>query len=152
MQRKWLMVALSGYVFAADRNPLQPLGGPGRVIAVESATNFCIFLPPYRSNPEDYISIEFSEGYPLAPEIDKDFAIAHCTQQNQNAPGHELIYDDLLTGVHFGKNESMVWISGRLDATKAPIKITSGGFFDFDDNVVQSDLGQLTTGWDLSWL
>jgi hypothetical protein len=127
-------------ILAADRNPAQPLGGPGRVIAVESATNFCMFLPPFRANPADYISIEESEGYPLAPpEIDKNFAIAHCTQPNANAPGHELMYDDLLTGVHFGKNDSMVWVTGRLDATKGPIKITSGGFYDFDDNVLMVD-------------
>jgi hypothetical protein len=133
---------------AADRNPAVPLGGPGNVIAVESATNFCIFLPPFRSDPNDYISIEYSEGYPLAPpEIAKDFARAHCTQANSNAPGHEMMYDDFLTGVHFGRNDSMAWITGRIDATKAPIKVTSGGFFDLDDNV-NSPPGGMCHGYD----
>lgn len=60
---------LTSVVSASDRNPAQPMGGPGLVIQVTSATDFCMYLPP-----KPNMTIPFSEGYPLAsPEIAKDW-------------------------------------------------------------------------------
>lgn len=129
-------------VLASLRDPSAPLGGPGNVIQLNSATDFCIFLPP---NPNT--TIASSEGYPhAAPSDAQGWAVAHCTTAN-GPQGSRLLYDSFVTGVHFVKTDTYVAISGTIDATKAAITNDGGGYYDLDQNV-NSPPGGMCVGYD----
>jgi hypothetical protein len=137
------MLFLIYAVAASVRNKAFPLGGPRNVIAVDSSTNFCMFLP---ANVNE--TIAESEGYPFASEEEsKKWAVSHCTQANNNAPGHALFYDGFITGAHYGKTDTMVFVTGTIDATKAGIPLDGGGYYDLDNNV-NSPPGGICAGYD----
>ena len=71
-----LLILLASGCYASVRNMNFPLGGDRLVIAINSATDFCMFLPPKLNE-----TIAMSEGYPFAsPEESESWAVSHCTQ------------------------------------------------------------------------
>ena len=139
----WWLILATG-VLGSDRDPSYPLGGNGKVISVESSTNWCIFLPPNHNE-----TIADSEGYPNAPaEVDATFGRAFCTQPNANAPGAKLLYDGAITGAHFEKTDWYVQVTGSIDAAAAGLVTTDGGgYYDLDRNV-NSPPGGMCAGYD----
>jgi hypothetical protein len=141
--REMIRLFLIATALASERNPLQPMGGPGNIVSIKSAIDFCFFLPPVPN-----ITIAESEGYPLAsPEEVKKWAVSHCTKSNSDAPKHQYFYDGFITGAHYKKTDQYVQITGTLDATKAAIPMDGGGFYDLDSNV-NSPPGGMCAGYD----
>ena len=130
-------------VLASDRNPAQPLGGPRNIIAIDSVSRFCMFLPPAPG-----ISVAQSEGYPLAPPEDaKYWAVSYCTDANSQALGHKLFPDGVITGAHLQRSDVHVQITGTWNPKIMGIPLDGGGYYDLDQNV-NSPPGGICAGYD----
>ncbi|KAJ3340032.1 hypothetical protein HDU91_000905 [Kappamyces sp. JEL0680] len=130
--------------FASDRDPNNPLGGSGKVIAVRSATDFCMFLPPNKG-----ASIASSEGYPNAdPVAAQAWAVSFCTAGASNPPsGSKVMYPGLILSADYYETPVSKHVIGKLNPQAAGLVMDGGGFFDLDNNV-NSPPGGMCEGFD----
>lgn len=71
-------------------------GNYGQVASVESADDFCFFLPPQDSN------LDISDN--------EDKAIAICTKKLDDAPGAQLFPKGFIQSAHFQRNTEKDWV------------------------------------------
>lgn len=106
-------------------------GNKGQIAAVESADNFCFFLPPEDSNHD------------ISDNEDK--AIAFCTKELDDAPGAQLFPEGFIQSAHFKRNTEKDWVqvTGKM-APKiyALNKKDGGGQYD-----VKAPVGAMCAGY-----
>ncbi|KAF9174546.1 hypothetical protein BGX21_010126 [Mortierella sp. AD011] len=88
----------------------------GQIGALESASNYCFFLPP-------------SPGGDIA--ANEDSAIAFCNQANPNAPGAKIFPDGFVLSAHWATGDGWVQITGQIDPSKYSLSpCDQGGQYD----------------------
>ncbi|KAG0090746.1 hypothetical protein BGZ93_001050 [Podila epicladia] len=77
-------------------------GNYGQIASVESADNFCFFLPPQDSNRN------------ISDNEDK--AVAFCTKPTDSAPGAQIFPEGFIESAHFKRNTAKDWVqvTGRM--------------------------------------
>ncbi|KAF9360901.1 hypothetical protein BGX26_007104 [Mortierella sp. AD094] len=88
----------------------------GQVASLDSATNYCFFLPP-------------SPGGDIA--ANEDSAIAFCNQANPKAPGSKIFPDGFVLSAHWASGDGWVQITGQIDPSKYSLNpCDQGGQYD----------------------
>ncbi|KAF9085428.1 hypothetical protein BGX29_000827 [Mortierella sp. GBA35] len=93
-------------------------GNVGQIAQVESAENFCFFLPPM-------------EGGNIADNEDR--AIAFCTKPMTKAPGARIFPEGFIESAHFKENKEKKWVqvTGRMTPKIYSLDVKdSGGQYD----------------------
>ncbi|KAF9393205.1 hypothetical protein CPC16_002573 [Podila verticillata] len=103
----------------------------GQIAAVESADNFCFFLPPQDSNRN------------ISDNEDK--AIAFCTKKLDNAPGAQLFPEGFIQSAHFKRDTEKDWVqvTGKMVPKNYALnKKDGGGQYD-----VKAPVGAMCAGY-----
>ncbi|KAK3815463.1 MAG: hypothetical protein J3Q66DRAFT_389290 [Benniella sp.] len=88
------------YVQLIEPN-IEEMGRHGQIASVESANDFCFFLPPER-------------GSDIAANEDR--AVAFCTAPLADAPGAQIFPQDFIQTANFKANKTRQWVqvTGRI--------------------------------------
>ncbi|KAF9277353.1 hypothetical protein BKA57DRAFT_434935 [Linnemannia elongata] len=89
-------------------------GNIGQIAQVQSAENFCFFLPPM-------------EGGNIADNEDR--AVAFCTKPMSKAPGARLFPEGFIESAHFKENKEQNWVqvTGKMTPQVYSLSTKDGG-------------------------